>query len=1133
MNYPWRPAAARNIHADSAASHSTLPSNRPSSNLPITVGTVASRILLLQKLAGNQKNKSPPKTPSRFPQIRSTSKTRRERSSKSPHRSRSPPQIRPSLNRRRENSRSSFGRRPTNIFGNPASRNSQPNEQPQIGTTHSFLGLRTPRSNHDEGHARAGNIGALRVDGDVGPSLSGLRGLARENVLNSGWAPIFDNLRVSKKDRDQRIAGREVDLQRDVQNFGDDYVSTHTPSTSQLYCDKKRILNSRRRKEKARQDEMSNSEVSIRTTSSLRRQSVRDLFDTHGIERPHGLASSEAAREEIKKPRKHLVCHVCMWIHDKNENTCWKCGHRLCKACDRLLPFSNGGKDASFDYDRVVSVDRKEAGRPVHYVTTPRPSKGQIIRQSLSRPLPIPIQIINNEGDPTEPFPPFYPRNALPRYSQPGSGLDPRNNGPLQLCPGIYKLERPQKLSTKCEGTSPENSMLLTPNSSCQYVANKHRFESGSLEAHDCRCESCQQANHRSFVCRHSTSHSLARSEDIVAMDGRYASDSLNDENIYRSQSYPDSSKVSQPSMRLYRFLSGSIHRAIQLSHESDHEEIPRTSMRSDPDLNNTAHRTTKPTYRVNCRSRTENTQESESSCHVFNGTTYQPVQPSFTSDNGEHSKLLDNHYPFLNDSIYGKRLSRYGSGYVECRGYPRTGHGHCDRSPVSSGVLGDCQHCLDDCECSACQSTVHSVRCCTNEVHKPMIHLHRSPAKTSLNDTFNSNTGHLSITQEKKPYILSRSQTYDRSTLHKYDSVLEWLGSPDEPSPPRRFVTLTSTPSKTMNVPKNVPSIATKQTSTSLSMPQTSSPWTSSSIIPKGIAPLMKEIFNKASENACSKIIVNPNRPSSSDGTKDQSVAPTRFNARFPTNSSPGYFSSNPWREKEAVSFPKNYLSWKHMAKSPLQQVARRSTDCETSDICGQSEWAERIRESEESNSWRKRKEILEREREREQKLVRNKVQRWEDRRSESRRGVMRTVATARDSVGVSVGAGASEMVTPVSAGGYFDAQMRWLSSGSDRGRENGMKGVMGSIVEEEGDGEFEGEGGDSEKHDCVWKRRVCGLRNTDHDNKVDGVKGVTILVHVEHGEDLVLRTNCQRSLSWEGLEGLEEFERLLRAGS
>ncbi|TGO89837.1 hypothetical protein BPOR_0091g00030 [Botrytis porri] len=1149
MNYPWRPATARNIHADSAASKPSLPSDRPSRNLPITVGTVASRILLLQKLAGNQKNKSPPKTPSRFPQIRSPSKTRRERSSKSPHRSRSPPQFRPQLNRRRENSRSSFGRRPTNLFGNPASRNSQPSEQLQTGTNHSFLGLRTPRSNHDEGQARAGNVGALRVSGDVGPSLSGLRGLDREDAMDSGWAPIVDTLKMSRNDLGRRTAGPKVDLHRGVQTFGDDYSTAQAPSTAQLSYEQNLTLNSRRQREKIRQDEMSNSEVSTRTTSTLQRQSVRDLYAKHGIERPPGLASSEIAREEINRPQRHSVCHICMWIHDKNENTCWKCGHRLCRACDRLQPFSHGGKDTSFDYDRGLSIDRKEASKPLHYVTTPRPSKGQITKQSLSRPLPVPIQKVQKEVRPTEPFPSFYSKNALPQNSKLGSGLDPSNCEQLQSCPGIYKPERPQKFSTKFQETSQENSMLPTPNFSSQYVASEHRSDSGSLETHDCRCRSCQQTEHESFVCRHSTSQSLARSEDIIAMDGRYTTDSINDENIYRSLSYPDSSKTSQPSLRFYRLLNGSIHRAIQLSHESDQEEIPRTSMRPDPFSNNTICRTTQATHRVNRRSRTDNTQRTESSYRMFNGTTYQPIQPSFTSDNVEKSKLLNNYYPFLNNSKYGKRSSRYGSDYVECHGYPRTGHGHCDRSPVSSGILGDCQHCLDDCECSACQSTVHSVRCCTNEVHKPMIHLHRSPAKVSLNDAFNSNTGHLSSMQEKKPYILSHSQTYDRSTVHKYDSVSEWLGSPDEPSPHRRLDTPTDTPSKTLHVARNNPSIAIKQASNSLSMARSPSPWASASIVPKVIAPLVKETFNKASENTCSKISVNPNRPSLSDGTKDQSVAPARPNPRFPTNSSPGYFSSNPWRDKEAVNFPKNYLYWKQMSKSPFQQVARRSTDCETSDVCGQSEWAGRRRKSEDEISRRKRKERLGRE----QEQVRNKVQKWEDRRSESRRGVMRRVGVVRDSVGVNGGsAGASEMVTPVSAGGYFDAQMRWLSSGSERGRGNGLKGVMGSILEEEGNGELgeeqeqkgEGEDSDGEKHDCVWKRRFLGfdegrrvgrLRNVNTNESlreeggegVNGAKGVTIVIHMENAEDLVLRTNCQGGLSWEGLERLLRVER------
>jgi hypothetical protein len=40
---------------------------------------------------------------------------------------------------------------------------------------------------------------------------------------------------------------------------------------------------------------------------------------------------------------------------------------------------------------------------------------------------------------------------------------------------------------------------------------------------------------------------------------------------------------------------------------------------------------------------------------------------------------------------------------YVECHGYPRTGHAR-HGSPISTGVVGECQHCLDDCQCAACQ---------------------------------------------------------------------------------------------------------------------------------------------------------------------------------------------------------------------------------------------------------------------------------------------------------------------------------------------------------------------------------------------------------------------------------------------
>jgi hypothetical protein len=57
--------------------------------------------------------------------------------------------------------------------------------------------------------------------------------------------------------------------------------------------------------------------------------------------------------------------------------------------------------------------------------------------------------------------------------------------------------------------------------------------------------------------------------------------------------------------------------------------------------------------------------------------------------------------------------------------------NGHARHSsPVSSGIVGECQHCQDDCQCLACQSTYHSVRCCFHEDHKAIIHHHRAPRK-------------------------------------------------------------------------------------------------------------------------------------------------------------------------------------------------------------------------------------------------------------------------------------------------------------------------------------------------------------------------------------------------------------------
>ena len=111
--------------------------------------------------------------------------------------------------------------------------------------------------------------------------------------------------------------------------------------------------------------------------------------------------------------------------------------------------------------------------------------------------------------------------------------------------------------------------------------------------------------------------------------------------------------------------------------------------------------------------------------------------------------------------------ISHYtqGSDYVECRGYPRTGHAR--HGSATSGALGQCQHCIDDCQCTSCRSTHHSVRCCINEEHQGMVHQHHhSRTFQYLNEhldcpTFslgNTNPRSNVPTLEEEPDILPRS---------------------------------------------------------------------------------------------------------------------------------------------------------------------------------------------------------------------------------------------------------------------------------------------------------------------------------------------------------------------------------------
>jgi hypothetical protein len=128
----------------------------------------------------------------------------------------------------------------------------------------------------------------------------------------------------------------------------------------------------------------------------------------------------------------------------------------------------------------------------------------------------------------------------------------------------------------------------------------------------------------------------------------------------------------------------------------------------------------------------------------------------------------------------------------VECHGYPRTGHHHARaNSPATSGIVGVCQHCLDDCQCESCQSAEHSVRCCVHESHTPMVHHHQP---TPLVDTPSS------IQKEGTPESLCTSLESTPAPINAAHSPTPCIPHPNVDS------TSTSSPVSKMDVDRSSP---------------------------------------------------------------------------------------------------------------------------------------------------------------------------------------------------------------------------------------------------------------------------------------------------------------------------------------
>jgi hypothetical protein len=624
MNYQWRsPGKGRFAYVDSPVPI------RSSLQDAIRPGTVASRIESLQKLASS----SPPR--SRPPPISIT---------------------------RGEDSRIGFGRRINNRFGNPALQNTNPDEEPHNETAcHSFLGLNTPRVTHEEQHDIAGQrTKYARSPGINGQIFPDGRPARTQHDAVAPWEVLSRSHRT-------RSMGRHVtDLESDMQtesNISRKQARFTAESSTSRWCDEARYLDLYRRNIESRPADTINSEASNATSSTTRRQSVRDLFKDFGIERPAGLASRETSYDKSEAPklmRRGTQCHICSSVNPSVSITCSRCSHKLCLQCDASRENEAvGAKEPDHRKEKLTSKENRSTYRVINESNfkSAEPRK-QVPLPSLNIPQP-PIKFpgmqavdlfasLKKSSQTLKQDQTFREEpSAMPFLS--GSQVPGRVKDSPFMIADLLAAKRPLS-SGLIEGPA-KNDHLGSRNAQDHRLKEAGKQQEVTPASDGCKCSSstCRATHHGHQPYRHAVSCIKRKRHRHVQKDTDkgYSADTSRVEETVHSHSKSPHAKE---------------HRTEKHSHRAKANVCPPRIPRS-----------------------------SAMGSQVF----------------GEQEALE----------------------FVECHGYPRTGHSRLG-SPVSSGIVGECQHCLHDCHCEACKSTHHNVRCCVHADHQAMAHRHLTPQK-------------------------------------------------------------------------------------------------------------------------------------------------------------------------------------------------------------------------------------------------------------------------------------------------------------------------------------------------------------------------------------------------------------------
>lgn len=631
MNDQWQSKeAGRPTSVDSHSGPTPL-LIRPSLQDAIRPGTVASRIQSIQKLA----SPSPPRS--------------------------HPPPI--SITRG-EDSRTGFGRRVSSRFGKPALVNTNPDEEPHMETAwHSYLGLNTPRATHQQQHA----ISSHRTKYAQSPGINGqiIPDGMEERIHHDAAAPWG----VLSRSNPSRSMDRHVtDLETDVhtKSYFGRTEALYPPESSGFRSDDEeaRHPNLYRWNIESRPGATINSAASNATTSTIRRQSVRDLFKDFGIERPAGLVSRGQSYEIEETPKQAIekrLCHACLRINTRFSITCSRCSHKLCYQCDKLSPSPR-------------SREKKASGNKKHE----HRGKTQASKENWTR-----YRGLLKESN-------CQPIETQNRSSQ--ETLRPHTKVPDGQPVNLFASQKNSSRSPKEEKSLPDKSSAMLFRRGSQVPS--HVKDSPFLIADQLAASWPLGSHPVGFPAKDDLDNQTAKTHQFKDLERQRGVFSSSDGNKWSSSNCRASHHGRQPYMR-----DTSCENRRRHVHKYTDEGYSADTSRVE-DVNHVLSK--------NISHTTEHRGRHSHKAKANPGLAHVSGPSGLDSQSSREHKV---------------------SEFVECHGYPRTGPSHLG-SHVSSGIIGECQHCLHNCQCDSCKSTYHSVRCCVHGDHQATVHHHLTPKK-------------------------------------------------------------------------------------------------------------------------------------------------------------------------------------------------------------------------------------------------------------------------------------------------------------------------------------------------------------------------------------------------------------------